>query len=232
MQHCLFYHDNCWWPLLFTIWFLLTLSTSLSVFVCGSDRLFYSHAVLSRLWPRHLVLFVQRFSIFFSLPPPAHRLNLIMKTSLENHCTLTEVQRQRTLIVVKVGLFSPRSLWIKMHFTHISLADPLLLSPTLRCETDRTVRPLAKVNQVLNCVWALHHHEDQTPSQSSRWQLSANKTLLPLLSLPRLTVNCIQHTADLILLQAQSGNFPVWTSIKLPTFIRGIDPEYLSVVMD
>lgn len=38
------------------------------------------------------------------LPPPAHRLNSIMKTSLENHCTLTEVQRQRTLIVVKVGL--------------------------------------------------------------------------------------------------------------------------------
>lgn len=34
------------------------------VSVHGSDGVFYSHAILSRLWPTHFVLFVQRLPIF------------------------------------------------------------------------------------------------------------------------------------------------------------------------
>lgn len=88
-----------------------------------------------------------------------------------------------------------------MYSVVLSLADPLPLAPTLRCETDGGAWPLAKVNRALNCVWALHHTPTAAEikhcsSPSSHWQLSANYTVSLLLSLARLpwTVSSPQQT--------------------------------------
>ncbi len=138
------------------------------------------------------------------LIPPAVHLNPTMKSSLEK--SLFRVLTKGPKIEDPDccgGIFSP-SFHLNI-FSHLSRADPLPPSPTLRCETDGGAWPLAKVNRALNCVWAPHHTPttawDQTPffSQLSHWHLSVSKTVSLLLPLPCLsTVNRLQPTADLI----------------------------------
>lgn len=95
-------------------------------------------------------------SLTLTLIPLAVYLNSTMKALLKNHSIrcVNKGAKDRGPRLLWRYFFPPSQLNV---FSHLSLADPLPLSPTLRCETDGGVWPLAKVNRALNCVWAQHH---------------------------------------------------------------------------
>lgn len=159
------------------------------------------------------------------IPLDVH-LNSTVNSSLEKslYCTLTKGAKDRGPRLPRRYSSPPSQLNV---FSHLSLADPLPLSPTLRCETDRGAWPLAKVNRALNCVWALHH----TPTTAEIKHRSSPR--LPLTTLSE--QNCLaapflypvgsepspaHSRPDQTL--SPAWNFPVWTSMNLPTFIKTI----------
>lgn len=193
---------------------------SVSPCVCGSDRVLYSHTLLSRSWPTHLVPCAHCLSIFNL--PDLYSTSLLIPQTVHLNSDMTvdffflkkEKNKRKQLKTggwrlqtPSCGCFAPKNI-----FSHLSSADPQLSDGRQAERPDRRPR-LTEPYTVFELGIAR-----PPPSEIKRASFSsAHKTVSLLLPT---AANCLQPTKDLFKDQS-----PVWANHKapanlnLPTFV-------------